>query len=455
TNQQQQGSQQQQQRFRVQQNNNQQQQPVQQQTATKKFRVQQQTVQEPSQQNISQQQSSNRWGKPASTSPVKQPIAATPQSQQTGFGKTPGIQSSGGPVPKPTPQKPGAQPESPAPLSAQTSKLQVTKQQTKTIEKAQETAKIPQPVQPVQQQQSKWGRQQLAAAATTPQQSEKQQPTPPQNQQQTSSRFGQKPTTAAAATQQSQSQAAATPNNTAGGGGTAPPSSWITAPQQKQTAAIYSSSTAARGGGSLSPTKGLSGSTFGRLNIEYPPLQKTSSGSSLSRLRMAEVESGQQHKPKVILDDTIWQAQYRVPQEEVKPYEPSKIQIPEYKEMIETKPTVIVPIPTETTRVKWEFPEEEEKPRETVPKVKAQDWVPQNEVEHVVTKTTYNPSKIGRAWPPPGYEEKEEEGLGQAARTKATEDGAWIQQEFPSEQRVGISPWSQKLSGSGVRERQW
>jgi hypothetical protein len=123
--------------------------------------------------------------------------------------------------------------------------------------------------------------------------------------------------------------------------------------------------------------------------------------------------------------------------------------------MVETKPTVIVPIPTETTRVKWEFPEEEEKPRETVPKVKAQDWVPQNEVEHVVTKTTYNPSKIGRAWPPPGYEEKEEEGLGQAARTKATEDGAWIQQEFPSEQRVGISPWSQKLSGSGVRERQW
>jgi hypothetical protein len=70
-------------------------------------------------------------------------------------------------------------------------------------------------------------------------------------------------------------------------------------------------------------------------------------------------------------------------------------------------------------------------------------------------KTTYNPSKIGASWPPPGYEEKEEEGLGQAARTKASEDGAWIQQGFPSEQRVGISPWSQKISGSGVKERQW
>lgn len=42
---------------------------------------------------------------------------------------------------------------------------------------------------------------------------------------------------------------------------------------------------------------------------------------------------------------------------------------------------MICPQPTESTKIKWnEFPEEEEKEQNNVPKVKAQEWEPQNEV---------------------------------------------------------------------------
>jgi hypothetical protein len=50
-----------------------------------------------------------------------------------------------------------------------------------------------------------------------------------------------------------------------------------------------------------------------------------------------------------------------------------------------------------------------------VPRVKAQDWVPENDVEHPVLKTVYQPSRIppnpqsGRLWPPPGYGEEEQQ----------------------------------------------
>jgi len=169
---------------------------------------------------------------------------------------------------------------------------------------------------------------------------------------------------------------------------------------------------------------------------------------------MGSVDPGAEKKQKIILEDTIWQAQRRVPQEQVQPYQPTKIEIPEYKETVETKPTVIVPVPSETTRVKWEFPEEEEKPRETVPRVKAQEWVPVNEGEHVVAKTTYNPSRINRAWPPPEYAQKEEEQLGEAKRTKALDDQGWIQQGFPSDQNAG-SAWNQRMTTSTIQGRVW
>uniref|UniRef100_A0A914Y2X8 Uncharacterized protein n=1 Tax=Panagrolaimus superbus TaxID=310955 RepID=A0A914Y2X8_9BILA len=120
-------------------------------TTTRRFGSQQQ---QPAQQEQQQPNQQNSTTKGRFGGQQQQQQAAAPQSptKQVG-GKIAGVQSTGGPVPKPTPQKVGKQPESPAPVSAQTSKLQVTKQQTKTIEKAQETAKIPQPVQPVQQQQ--------------------------------------------------------------------------------------------------------------------------------------------------------------------------------------------------------------------------------------------------------------------------------------------------------------
>ena len=66
---------------------------------------------------------------------------------------------------------------------------------------------------------------------------------------------------------------------------------------------------------------------------------------------------------------------------------------------------MLVPQPAQSTRIQWnEFPEEEVKEQQQAPRIKAQEWVPQNEVEHPVTKTTYRPGRIARAWPPPEAE---------------------------------------------------
>ena len=77
--------------------------------------------------------------------------------------------------------------------------------------------------------------------------------------------------------------------------------------------------------------------------------------------------------------------------------------------------------------MKWnEFPEEEVLERQQVPKVKAQDWQPENEVEHPVHKTTYNPGRIARQWPPPGYGEEDQVEMGRATATKTVSDEGWI-----------------------------
>lgn len=52
--------------------------------------------------------------------------------------------------------------------------------------------------------------------------------------------------------------------------------------------------------------------------------------------------------------------------------------------------------------MQWnEFPEEPQFDRESVPLVKTQDWIPQNDTEHIVQKTNYQPSRISAVWPPP------------------------------------------------------
>src|SRR4051812_43538568 len=103
------------------------------------------------------------------------------------------------------------------------------------------------------------------------------------------------------------------------------------------------------------------------------------------------------------------------------------MQVPDFLHESEVRPTVIAPVVYESTKVKWnEFPEEEVKERQEVPRVKAQEWQPENEVEHPVHKTTYNPGRIHPQWPPPGYGEEEQGELGRAAATKTVSDVGWI-----------------------------
>ncbi|KAI1719368.1 hypothetical protein Ddc_08575 [Ditylenchus destructor] len=164
-----------------------------------------------------------------------------------------------------------------------------------------------------------------------------------------------------------------------------------------------------------------------------------------------------------VIDDSAWQVQRRVPQENIQQVNPGRINVPEFQDLGEIKPTVIVPQPAESTKVKWnEFPEEEEKEPGQVPRVRAQEWVPENEVEHVVVKTNYQPSRIARQWPPPGYGEDEEIEMGRAMATKTMSDEAWRQQNENAENEVdeqgktSVTTWRTQVSGGGeIRNRQW
>ncbi|KAI6230184.1 Y43F8B.1b-like protein [Aphelenchoides fujianensis] len=142
-----------------------------------------------------------------------------------------------------------------------------------------------------------------------------------------------------------------------------------------------------------------------------------------------------QQAPRVhCLGDEAWITQQRVPQE-VPEIQPERLQVPDFLEESPAKPTVIVPDAQQYTKVQWnEFPTEEEKERQAVPRVRAQDWVPENDEEQVE--------------------------LGRAAQTKAQSDDAWIQQNVakPEDEQqegdVGNAPW-RNVSGQTVRERAW
>jgi len=163
-----------------------------------------------------------------------------------------------------------------------------------------------------------------------------------------------------------------------------------------------------------------------------------------------ELQLGQ--APKVhCLSDEAWISQQRVLEETVE-IQPERIQISDFLQETPANPTVIVPNAQQYNKVQWnEFPQEEEKERETVPRVKAQEWVPQNDGEHVVQKTNYQPSRINRAWPPPGYGEEEEKEIGHANRTKALSDEAWIQQQQANaeeeEDVPGNAAWRRQVTG--------
>jgi hypothetical protein len=180
---------------------------------------------------------------------------------------------------------------------------------------------------------------------------------------------------------------------------------------------------------------------------------------SLTKSWMGAHHLQEQPPRQQVLDDTVWQAQQRVPVE-VQQVQPERIKIPEFQETAPAKPTVIVPQSTQFQKVKWnEFPEEEQKEQGSVPRVRAQEWVPENEQEHPVVKTTYQPGRIARAWPPPGYNENEEQELTRASATKTVSDDGWIQnanaETEEDQDAVGNAPWRRQVGGGGLKSRAW
>lgn len=73
---------------------------------------------------------------------------------------------------------------------------------------------------------------------------------------------------------------------------------------------------------------------------------------------------------------------------------------------------MIVPSAGGYSKVEWTFPDEPQLERESVPRVRTQQWLAENDTEHVVQKTTYQPGRIARAWPPPGYGVDEQHEIG-------------------------------------------
>lgn len=160
-------------------------------------------------------------------------------------------------------------------------------------------------------------------------------------------------------------------------------------------------------------------------------------------------------------DDSSWQLQHRVPLEEIQEINPERIKIPEFFELNDVKPTVIIPTPAQTTRIQWnEFLEEEKKDRVEVPRICLQNWLPENNIEHIIQKTNYQPSHITRVWPPPGYNIEEEHEIGHAIVTKAISDNDWIQQnenvDYENKNFGGNAPWKKQLIEScEIRNRIW
>ncbi|KAK0411353.1 hypothetical protein QR680_005612 [Steinernema hermaphroditum] len=149
-----------------------------------------------------------------------------------------------------------------------------------------------------------------------------------------------------------------------------------------------------------------------------------------------------------VQEDTHWQTQRRV-QTDVEMPQVGRIAVDDsFLQESSIKPTVIVPVPAQTTRVQWnEFPEEPQFDREQVPRVKAQEFNAEHQIDNAVLKTSYNPGRIERVWPPPQNEKENEPG--QVTVTKANADETWIQYRGEGE----VKTWAQK--GPGRHNRCW
>ncbi|GMR59395.1 hypothetical protein PMAYCL1PPCAC_29590, partial [Pristionchus mayeri] len=168
------------------------------------------------------------------------------------------------------------------------------------------------------------------------------------------------------------------------------------------------------------------------------PLQSVSRGSTLEgakrweeeRAREAELNNmGQGEVPGGVRlnDDSCWQTQRRVPVEVNAP-QIGKIAIPELKETHETQPTVIVRKPAGYEKVKWnEFPEEIQPERQSVPRTKAQEWIPVNNEVSEITRTGFASGKVNKVWPPLAEEIIKD--AGEVNRVRCGDDMGWIQQE--------------------------
>jgi len=168
-----------------------------------------------------------------------------------------------------------------------------------------------------------------------------------------------------------------------------------------------------------------------------------------------ELQLGQ--APKVhCLDDEAWISQQRI-LEETAEIQPERIQFTDFLVESEAKPTVIVPDARQYNKFAWnEFPEEPVYDRETVPRVKAQEWVPQNDSEHAIQKINYQPGRISAAWPP--AEDELIKDVGQITRTKAQSDDGWIAQNPNPEEEVddsaGNAAWRSQVT-KGLKDVSW
>uniref|UniRef100_A0AC35UGW2 EF-hand domain-containing protein n=1 Tax=Rhabditophanes sp. KR3021 TaxID=114890 RepID=A0AC35UGW2_9BILA len=153
-----------------------------------------------------------------------------------------------------------------------------------------------------------------------------------------------------------------------------------------------------------------------------------------------------------IKEDESWKTQYRVkPVYEIQ--KPGKMEIPELMNSSFVKATVIAPIVSESSKVKWnEFPEEPVIEIEHGQKTKIQDWVPVNDEEKPLLRAAYKPSKIGSVqWPP--QNENQPKDQQDVLKIKANDDTAWIQ----SQEQLSETPiaWQQKVAGGEIKSRAW
>uniref|UniRef100_A0A0N4ZS75 Uncharacterized protein n=1 Tax=Parastrongyloides trichosuri TaxID=131310 RepID=A0A0N4ZS75_PARTI len=172
---------------------------------------------------------------------------------------------------------------------------------------------------------------------------------------------------------------------------------------------------------------------------------------SFYKMPPIQLPHGDENAHHAVKEDESWLSQHRViPQYEVPV--PKKMEIPEFQGSAVIKPTVIPPQVVESTKVKWnEFPEDPQYDIEHGQRVKTQEWVPVNDEEKLIPRTSYKPSKIGRTWPPPEAEKEfTQEGV---LKVKTSEDTAWIQNQ--SELSENYPVWQQKTNNGSIKSKVW